>query len=111
MYAVLRLNSFDPHKLATERERLEEFDKVHAAQPGYVGSVVVDLGQGRRCVLNLWETEEHSKAALSVLAPEVGRLLNPLMSSPSELIGAGTVISSDLHVSTHTSPAPKNPNV
>jgi hypothetical protein len=43
MYAVLRLNSFDPAKLAASREQLEEFDRVHAAQPGYVGSVVVDL--------------------------------------------------------------------
>ena len=39
----------------------------------------------------LWESEEHSAAALSVVGPEVGRLLEPLMSHPSELIGAGTV--------------------
>ena len=83
MFAVLRLNSFDPHKLAASGDRLEEFDKLHAAQPGYVGSVVVDVGEGRRFVLNLWESEEHSAAALSVLGPEVGRLLGPLMSGPS----------------------------
>jgi hypothetical protein len=47
-------------------------------------------------VLNLWESKEHSAAALSVLGPEVGRLLSPLMSSPSEFIGVGNVISSDL---------------
>jgi hypothetical protein len=47
-------------------------------------------------VLNLWESEEHSVAALSVVGPEVGRFLEPLMSHPSELIGAGTVISTDL---------------
>jgi hypothetical protein len=63
MYAVLRLNSFDPDKLAASGERLGEFDKVHAAQPGYIGSVVVDLGEGRRFVLNLWESEEHSAAS------------------------------------------------
>jgi len=102
MYAMLRLNSFDRDKLAASGERLEEFDKVHAAQPGYVGSVVVDPGDGRRFALNLWESEEHSAAALSVLGPEVGRLLSPLMSSPSELIGVGTVISSDLAPSTDT---------
>ena len=70
MYAILRLNSFDPDKLATSSERLEEFDKVHAAQPGYVGSVVVDLGAGRRFALNLWESEQRSSAALSTLGPE-----------------------------------------
>ena len=102
MFAVLRLNSFDPDKLAASGETLDEFDKVHAAQPGYVGSVVVDLEEGRRFALNLWESEEHSSAALSVLGPEVGRLLSPLMSSPSELIGVGTVISSDLVPSTNT---------
>jgi hypothetical protein len=96
MYAVLRLNSFDPAKLVVSADRLEEFDKLHAAQPGYVGSVVVDLGAGRRIALNLWETEQHSAAALQVLGQQVGRLLGPLMAAPSQLIGAGPVLSSDL---------------
>jgi hypothetical protein len=55
MYAVLRLNSFDPDKLATAADRLAEFDGVHAPP---VGSVVVDLGAGRRFALNLWESEQ-----------------------------------------------------
>jgi hypothetical protein len=97
MYAVLRLNSFDPDKLATAADRLAEFDGVHAPP---VGSVVVDLGAGRRFALNLWESEQHSAAAQRVLAPEVGRLLGPLMSGPSQFIGAGTVISSNLMPST-----------
>lgn len=96
MYAVLRLNSFDPAKLVVSADRLEEFDTIHAAQPGFMGSVVVDLGAGRRLALNLWETEQHGAAALQVLGPEVGRLLGPLMAAPSELIGAGPVLSSDL---------------
>jgi hypothetical protein len=100
MYAVLRLNSFDPAKLAVSADRLEEFDRIHAAQLGYVGSVAVDLGAGRRFALNLWETEQHSAAALQILAPEVRRLLGPLMAGPSQLIGAGPVISSDLVQST-----------
>jgi hypothetical protein len=96
MYAVLRLNTFDPVKLAVAADKLEEFDKIHAAQPGYLGSVVVDLGAGRRFALNLWESEQHSAAALQVLGPEVGRLLGPLMAAASQLIGAGQVLSSDL---------------
>jgi hypothetical protein len=95
MYAVVRLNSFDPVKLA-DSTSLEQFDQIHRAQPGYVGTVVVDLQAGRRLALNLWESEEHSAAALSVVGPEVGRLLEPLMSQPSELVGAGTVLSTDL---------------
>jgi len=60
------------------------------------GTVVVDLHEGRRLILNLWDSEEHSAAALSVLGPDVGRVLNPLMSDPSELIGVGTVTFTDL---------------
>ncbi|MBA2444702.1 MAG: hypothetical protein H0V49_05150 [Nocardioidaceae bacterium] len=104
MYAVLRLNAFEPDKLAQSREELEQFDETHAAQPGYVGSVVVDLGEGERFVLNLWESEAHSVAALAVLGPEVGRLLGPLMTGPSELIGVGPVISSDLAMVRATNP-------
>jgi hypothetical protein len=100
MYAVLRINSFDPGKLASSSEALDAFDKVHSAQPGYLGSTVVNLGHGRRFALNLWQSQEHSLAALSVLGNEVERLLGPLMSGPSEFIGAGTVISSDLEPST-----------
>jgi hypothetical protein len=99
MYAVVRLNSFDTTKLAASTA-LEQFDQIHRTQPGYVGSIVVDLQAGRRLVLNLWENEEHSAAALSVVGREVGRLLEPLMSHPSELVGAGTVISTDLIPST-----------
>lgn len=96
MYAIVRLNSFDAAKLAAGDDRLQQFDKLHAAQPGYVGSIVIDLQAGRRLTVNLWESEEHSAAALSILGPKVGPLLSPLMSNPSELIGAGTVIASDL---------------
>jgi hypothetical protein len=47
-------------------------------------------------VLNLWESEAHGAAALSVLGPEAARVLNQLMSKPSELIATGPVISTDL---------------
>jgi hypothetical protein len=81
MYATVRLNSFDLIKLAAS-PALERFDQLHRTQPGYVGTIVVDLQAGRRLVLNLWESEDYSAAALSVLGPEVGRLLEPLMSHP-----------------------------
>jgi len=38
----------------------------------------------------------NSAAALSVLGPQAARVLNPLMSRPSELIATGPVISADL---------------
>ncbi len=96
MYAVLRLNSFDPDKLEKSGHQLEEFDRIHASQPGYAGSIVVDLGSGRRFMVNLWQSEHASKAAFERLMPEVDRLLTPLLSAPSEFIGAGPVIAEDL---------------
>ncbi len=96
MFAVLRVNTFDPDRLSASKDFIAEFDRIHAAQSGYVGSVVVELGRGREFALNLWDSIEHSQAALSVLGPEVNRLLRPLMVAPSEFIGAGEVISSDL---------------
>lgn len=96
MYAVLRLNVFDPDKLAESANQLAEFDRIHTAQPGYAGSVVVDLGSGRRFMVNLWQSEDASKAAFERLMPEVDRLLTPLLSERSEFVGAGPVIAADL---------------
>lgn len=96
MYAVLRLNAFDPDKLAESANQLEEFDRIHAAQPGYAGSIVVELGSDRRFMLNLWQDEDASKAAFERLMPEVDRLLTPLLSERSEFIGAGPVLAADL---------------
>jgi hypothetical protein len=93
--AVLRVDSFDPWKLAVGQEQLDEFNRLHAAQPGFLGSVTVDLGDGRQFVLNLWDSEEHRVAGLSALGPAVERLVNPLMTKPSELIGVGPVVASD----------------
>ncbi len=96
MYAVLRLNSFDPDKLAQSADQLEEFDRIHASQPGFAGSIAVDLGSGRRFIVNLWQSEDASRAAFERLMPEVDRLLTPLLSEPSDFIGAGRVIAQDL---------------
>jgi hypothetical protein len=93
--AVLRINSFDPGKLAAGQEQLEEFNKIHAAQPGFLGSVTVDLGEGRQFVLNLWDSEEHRVSGLEALGPAVERFMNPLLAGPSELIGVGPVVASD----------------
>ena len=93
MYAILRVNTYDPDKLAAAADRMEEFDRLHSAQPGAEGSIGVDLGEGRRFVLNLWESVEASRAGQRVLVPHLQRLLVPLMSEPSQFLGAGPVIS------------------
>jgi hypothetical protein len=95
MYAVIRVNSYNPEKLMAAAESVKRFEALHRAQPGYVGAIVVDLGGGRRLAVNVWESQEQSMAGLSVLGPEVAQLLNPHMSDASEFIGAGPVISDD----------------
>ena len=92
MHAILRLNTYDSEKTAAAADAITEFDRLHAAQPGFEGSVGVDLGEGRRFTLNLWDSVESSRAGQRVLVPHVQRLLVPLMSAPSQFIGAGPVI-------------------
>jgi hypothetical protein len=77
-------------------DQLAEFDQIHAERPGFVGNVTVDLGRGRRFMLNLWSSATHQRAGLQPLAPTVERLVNPLVAEPSQLIGDGDVIDMDV---------------
>jgi hypothetical protein len=95
MYAVVRLNTWDDAKRAAAAGDVAEFDRIHAEQPGFIGSLVVDLGEGRNAIINLWNSEEQATAALPVVGPAVGRLLEPLMAEPSHLVGTGEVIQGD----------------
>ena len=96
MYAIIRKNTYDPGKLAQAGPALAEFQALHAAQAGYAGSIDVDTGQGQRLIVNLWHTEQHARAGMTVLLPHVQRLLGPLMAGPSQLLGAGEVATTDL---------------
>jgi heme-degrading monooxygenase HmoA len=96
MYAIVRQVEYDEEMLRPAESELKAFDVVHAAQPGYIGSVVIDVGAGQRLVLNLWDSEQAAAAARRALEAEVGQLLGPLMTGPSQLIGVGDVLSSDL---------------
>ncbi len=93
MFAILRMNTYDPEKLAAAADRMAKFDDLHAAQPGFEAGVAVDLGEGRRFVLNVWDSPESGRAGQQVLVPHLERLLVPLMSAPSQFIGAGPVVS------------------
>lgn len=92
MYAVVRVNTWGEAKREAAADDVAEFDRIHAGQPGFVGSIVVDVGEGREAIVNLWESEDAAGAALAVVGPEVGRLLAPLMAGPSQLIGTGEVV-------------------
>ena len=44
MYSVVRENFYDSGKLSRADKEMKEFQSIHAAQPGYRGNIVVDLG-------------------------------------------------------------------
>ena len=96
MRAVIRRAHYHPEALATGQERLTEFERVHAAQPGYAGNLVVDLGGGERLLVTLWASDSEAGAARSQLGPVVQELLGPLERAPSDLVGTGPVIRCDL---------------
>jgi hypothetical protein len=96
MFAIVRINTFDPEKFDPQAPEVQAFNRLHASQPGYAGSLSVELGENRRLVVNLWQSERDATAALAALGSEVGRVLEPLMAAPSQLLGAGQVVETDL---------------
>ncbi|MCW4354315.1 hypothetical protein ONR57_13490 [Hoyosella sp. YIM 151337] len=92
MYAVVRLNHFDTDKLTSSAADVAEFDRIHGEQPGFIGSLIVDVGDGKQATVNLWDSAESAQAALPRIGPVVARLLSPLMKADSQLLGTGTVI-------------------
>lgn len=98
MYAVYRETTYEPDIAIEQTPEFREFQRLHAEQDGYRGTVVTNVGEGRYLTVTLWETEEDMHAARNALGPVVGELLNPLMTEPSNLLGTGEVIENDLKV-------------
>ncbi len=96
MYAIARRNTYEPERLVKGRKEMDEFQELHSRQPGYRGSVIIDLGQGVWLTVNIWESQAASSDGQRALVPEVARLLEPMMSKPSEFLGAGRVKFSDI---------------
>jgi len=96
MYSVVRENFYDSGKLSRADKEMEEFHSIHAAQPGYRGNVVVDLGGGHMLIVTLWESESCAHAAREALESDIQRLLVPLMTKPSHLVGTGHVVVNDV---------------
>lgn len=91
MYAIARINhvneSDDP-TLVVHRAR---FAAEHAAQPGFRGSLALTLFDGGELVVNLWTDEASALTAREALASAIEDHLVPLLTAPSELLGAGPV--------------------
>jgi pyridoxamine 5'-phosphate oxidase family protein len=94
-YAVVRETRYDPEKLA-DGAALAKFQEIHAAQPGYQGSVLVDAGDGVRVAVTIWQSEEHAATARAALGPTIQRLLDPMMTEPARLVALGPLLAGDL---------------
>jgi len=105
MYAVFREAAYPAGKAIHETAEFREFQEIHARRPGYVGTLVADVGGGRHLTVTLWRTAEDMNAAREALGPVVERTLNQLMVEPSELLGTGKVVASDLFKLTNSSSA------
>ncbi|HVA24713.1 MAG TPA: hypothetical protein VMW62_09985 [Chloroflexota bacterium] len=53
MYAVVRENTFETTKIAQAGPQFAEFQSIHFSQPGYAGTMVIDMGEGRQLTVNL----------------------------------------------------------
>lgn len=96
MYAVFRETRSAPNREVVPTPGYQEFHAAHAAQPGYRGTVVADVGEGRLLTVTLWATAEAMAAAREALGPVVARALDPLMTAPAVLLGTGRVVVNDL---------------
>jgi hypothetical protein len=96
VHAVFRESGYAPSRPIYVTPEFREFQEAHAARPGYRGTIVADVGGGRFLTVTLWETADAMNAAREALSPVVERLLNPLMTSPSNLLGTGPVVVNDL---------------
>jgi heme-degrading monooxygenase HmoA len=96
MYAVFRETQYGPGRDVVSTPEYQEFNAVHAEQPGYRGTVVADVGEGRLLTVTLWETAEAMAAAREALGPVVARALDPMMTTPAVLLGTGQVVVNDL---------------
>ena len=100
MYAVIRKLKYDNNRLAAGGQRqLDEFSAIHERQPGFRGSLVIQVDDGSTVALNIWESEADAVAGLEVLRPAVQRLLEPLLEQPAVLVGAGPVVDNTLRLS------------
>ncbi len=93
MYAIVRYYGYESGKRSELERVLTEVRALHDGQPGYAGSLTID-GSHRLIAVNLWDSEQAAAAGRDAIGPQVQRLLEPLSSGPSELIAAGTVLTS-----------------
>lgn len=96
MYAVFRETTYPPDVPIQDSAAFQEFQRLHAGRPGYRGSFVVAVGDGRHLTMTLWRNGDDMHAAREALEPAIGALIAPLMAAPAVLLGTGRVVAMDL---------------
>jgi hypothetical protein len=98
MYAVIRETTYATNKPLGERPQFKTFQEAHAEQPGYRGTIVTHLGDGRHLTVTLWDTAAHMNAARDAIGPAVKALIDSIMTAPTRLLGTGEVAYTDIDV-------------
>jgi hypothetical protein len=93
---VIRETTYPADKPLGHRPEFKAFQDAHAARPGYLGSIVTHLGNGRYVTMTLWDMAEHMDAARDAIGPAVKKLIEPIMTAPSKLLGTGEVAYADI---------------
>jgi hypothetical protein len=73
-------------------ESLRKFNEVHWQQPGFLGSLSVEIDHGEAVIVNFWSDRQSAEAALPRMVPVVERVLEPIFASESQLLGSGGVM-------------------
>jgi len=98
MRAVVRETTYPVDTPLADRPEFKAFQDTHATQPGYLGTIVTHLGNGRHITVTLWDTADHMNAARDAIGPAVKTLIEPIMSAPTRLLGTGEVAYADIAI-------------
>ena len=91
MYAVVRRIEFVAGATARGAVNLDDFRQVHEQQPGFIGTLDIDEGDGRHVVVNLWNSAAAAEAGRQAVGPVAARTMQPLTTEPPELLAVGEV--------------------
>jgi phage-related minor tail protein len=96
MYVVIREVTVRPGDEEQYRAARVEFNAIHRGYAGYLGSVTIDTGEGRRLSVNLWADEQAYQAAVPEMLAQAAQLMGPHLTGPSRVLYQGDVVADDL---------------
>lgn len=96
MFAVVRETTYPSNLGLPDAEAFKSFQAAHQDLPGYRGSVIVAVGEGRHLTVALWESEGEMRAAREAIGPTVGATISKLMTREAKLLGTGPVVFDDV---------------